>query len=131
MTGRNKSKNTEVAGENKEKPIPAYLKEDYPYKVKKEPITAPDSIKPIGVLYEIRCPQCEMSIRSQGENIKPAYEKMMNGVELKNEDGTTHIEGGKGCIACGNRNLVIMEVDMSKAAETTTEFEAKIETENK
>ena len=39
---------------------------------------------------------------------------MMNGVEVKNEDGTTRIEGGKGCIGCGNRDLVIREVDTSK-----------------
>ena len=31
-------------------------------------------------------------------------------------DGTTRIEGGKGCLGCGNRDLVIRKVDMSKMA---------------
>ena len=41
----------------------------------------------------------------------------MNGVEVKNDDGTTRIEGGKGCIGCGNKELVVKMVDMSRMAE--------------
>lgn len=111
--------------EKKEKPIPAYLREDYPYKAVGEPITDLDSLEQHGVLYEIKCPKCEMSIRTQGCNIKSTYERMMLGVEVKNNEGTTHIEGGKGCIGCGNRNLIIREVDMSKMAEVRAAMENK------
>ena len=90
------------------------MRDDYPYKAIGEPITDLDSLVQTGVLYEIKCPKCEMSIRSQGCNIKPTYERMMNGVEVKNDDGTTRIEGGKGCIGCGNKELVVKMVDTSK-----------------
>lgn len=120
-----KKKNEPVKEPVAQKPTPAYLREDYPYPAVGEPITDLDSLVPTGVLYEIKCPQCEMSIRSQGVNIKPTYEKMMNGVEVKNDDGTTRIEGGKGCIGCGNRNLVIKAVDMSRMAEVKSAREAK------
>ena len=103
-----------VVEQSKEKPTPAYLREDYPYKAIGEPITDLDSLVPTGVLYEIKCPKCEMSIRSQGVNIKSTYERMMNGVEVKNEDGTVRVEGGKGCIGCGNKELVVKKVDTSK-----------------
>ena len=106
-----------VAEQPKEKPTPAYLREDYPYKAIGEPITDLDSLVQTGVLYEIKCPKCEMSIRSQGCNIKSTYERMMNGVEVKNEDGTVRVEGGKGCIGCGNKELVVKMVDMSRMAE--------------
>ena len=130
MFGKKKeNKISPVVEEKKEKPTPAYLREDYPYKAVGEPITDLDSLVPNGVLYEIKCPKCEMSIRSQGCNIKPTYERMMNGVEVKNEDGTTRIEGGKGCIGCGNRELVIKAVDMSKMAEVQAARKAKMEAE--
>ena len=106
-----------VVEQPKETPTPAYLREDYPYKAIGEPITDLDSRVQTGVLYEIKCPKCEMSIRSQGCNIKSTYERMMNGVEVKNEDGTTRIEGGKGCIGCGNKELVVKMVDMSRMGE--------------
>ena len=106
-----------VVDQPKEKPTPAYLREDYPYKAIGEPITDLDSLVQTGVLYEIKCPKCEMSIRSQGINIKSTYERMMNGVEVKNEDGTVRVEGGKGCIGCGNKELVVKMVDMSRMAE--------------
>ena len=99
-----------------EKPTPAYLRDDYPYKAVGEPITDLGSIKDTGVLYEIKCPKCEMSIRSQGINIKSTYERLMNGVE-----------GGKGCIGCGNRELVIREVDMSRMKEVEAARKAKAE----
>lgn len=91
-----------VVEEKQEKPTPAYLREDYPYKAVGEPITDLDSLVPTGVLYEIKCPKCEMSIRSQGVNIKPTYERLMN---------------EKGCIGCGNKELVVKMVDMSRMAE--------------
>ena len=128
MLKKKKAENT-VTEEKKEKPTPAYLREDYPYKAVGEPITDLDTLEPTGVLYEIKCPKCEMAIRSQGCNIKPTYERMMNGVEVKNDDGTTRIEGGKGCIGCGNRELVVKMVDMSKMAEVQAARKAKMEAE--
>ncbi len=37
--------------EKKEKPTPAYLREDYPYKAIGDPIADFDSLEPHGVLY--------------------------------------------------------------------------------
>ena len=53
----------------------------------------------------------------------------MNGVEVKNDDGTVRVEGGKGCIGCGNRELVIREVDMSRMKEVEAARKAKMEAE--
>lgn len=117
MFGKKKEAPAPVAP--KEKPTPAFLREDYPYPAIGEPITDLDKLQPTGVLYEIKCPKCEMSIRSQGCNIKPTYERLMNGVTVKDSDGTERVEGGKGCIGCGNRDLVIRAVDMSRMAEVT------------
>ena len=83
-----------------EKPTPAFLREDYPYKAIGEEITDLNLLEN-GVLYEIKCNQCEMSIRSQGQNIKNTYERMM----AKN-----------GCLGCGNKVLVIKKVDMFSAS---------------
>lgn len=116
MSEQKKAPVAPAAEEKKEKPTPAFLRADYPYPAVGEPITELDSLEPTGVLYEIKCPRCEMSIRSQGCNIKPTYERMMRGVTVKNEDGTTRVEGGKGCIGCGNRALEIRRVDMSRMA---------------
>ena len=129
MFGKKKAAPAPVVEEKKEKPTPAYLREDYPYKAVGEPITDLNTLKDTGVLYEIKCPKCEMSIRSQGINIKSTYARMMDGVEVKNDDGTTRVEGGKGCIGCGNRELVIKEVDMSRMAEVEVERKKKLETE--
>ena len=82
----------------KEKPTPAFLKEDYPYKATGEPIKDLEALEENAV-YEIKCHQCEMSIRSQGKNIKSTYERLKK----------------SGCIGCGNKELVIRRVDMSKA----------------
>ena len=90
-----------VMEEKKEKPTPAYLRDDYPYKAIGEPITDLDSLVQTGVLYEIKCPKCEMSIRSQGCNIKSTYERMIE----------------NGCIGCGNKELVVKMVDMSRMGE--------------
>jgi len=118
-----------VVEEKKEKPTPAYLREDYPYKAVGDPITDLDSLTPTGVLYEIKCPKCEMAIRSQGINIKPTYLRMMDGITVTDEDGTTRTEGGKGCIGCGNRDLVIRMVDMSRMAEVQAARKARMEAE--
>ncbi|GEM_PF-1610242 len=114
-----KAKTTSAASveAKKEKPTPAFLREDYPYKAVGEAITDLDSLTPTGVLYEIKCPKCEMSIRTQGVNIKPTYERMMNGIKVKNDDGSERVEGGQGCIGCGNRELIVKKVDMSRMAE--------------
>lgn len=93
-------------GQPKEKPTPAYLRPDYPYPAVGDPITDINTLEMTGVLYEIKCDQCEMSIRSQGKNIKATYEKLM---------------GGKGCIGCGNRSLTVRRVDMSRARELAKE----------
>jgi len=124
MFGKKKSIPAPMVEDKKEKPTPAYLREDYPYKAVGEPITDLNLLSLTGHLYEIKCNKCDMIIRSQGVNIKSTYERMMNGVEVKNDDGTTRIEGGKGCIGCGNRELVIREVDMSKMAEVQAAREA-------
>lgn len=58
----------------KEKPTPAFLREDYPYKAVGEELTV-DQVED-GVVYEIKCHACEMSIRSQGQNIKSTYERL-------------------------------------------------------
>ena len=81
-----------------EKPTPAYLREDYPYKAVGEAITDLDSLED-GILYEIKCHQCEMSLRSQGQNIKKTYERLKE----------------NGCLGCGNKDLILKKVDMSSA----------------
>ena len=37
--------------------------------------------------------------------------------EKKNEDGSVRTEGGKGCIGCGSRELVVKKIDMTQTAE--------------
>lgn len=120
-----KKQNSPSFEEKKEKPTPAYLKDDYPFQAIGEPIVDLEKLKPNGVIYEIKCLDCEMSIRSQGDNVKSTYERMLNGTTVTAGDGTSHTEGGKGCLVCGSRNFVIREVDMSRA----TEFEAAGKTE--
>ncbi len=95
------------AEEKKEKPTPAYLRHDYPYQVIGDPITDFDSLEPTGVLYEIKCPKCEMSIRSQGVNIKPTYERLME----------------SGCIGCKSKDLIVKKVDTSKMPKRETSAE--------
>ena len=98
MFGKKKETVTPASETPKEKPTPAFLREDYPYKAIGEPITNLDELED-GVVYEIKCHQCEMSIRSQGQNIRSTYERLRE----------------SGCIGCGNKELVIRKVDMSKA----------------
>ena len=52
-----------------EKPTPTFLREDYPFKAIGDAFTELDSLEP-STVYEIKCPDCEMSIRSQGVNKK-------------------------------------------------------------
>lgn len=99
MFGKKKGSVVPVVEEKKEKSAPAYLREDYPCKAIGEPITDPDSLVRTGVLYEIKCPKCEMSIRSQGCNIKSIYEQEMN---------------ENSCIGCGNKEQVLKKVDIGK-----------------
>ena len=95
MFGKKKAEQVEKPAE---KPTPAYLREEYPYKAIGDAITDLDSLES-GVLYEIKCNQCEMSLRSQGQNIKKTYERLKE----------------NGCLGCGNKDLVIKKVDMSAA----------------
>lgn len=88
--------------ETTDKPTPAFLRDDYPYKAVGEAITDMSQVKD-GEIYEIKCHQCEMSIRSQGQNIRDTFERMKN----------------SGCIGCGNKNLVVKKVDMSKTPKKT------------
>ncbi len=81
-----------------EKPRPAFLREDYPYKAVGDAITDLESLEP-STIYEIKCHACEMAIRSQGQNIRDTYERLKE----------------SGCLGCGNKELVIRKVDMSKA----------------
>ena len=82
----------------KEKPTPTFLRDDYPYKAVGDVITDLDTLES-GTIYEIKCPACEMSIRSQGQNIKSTYERMAE----------------TGCIGCGNKELVVRKVNMNTA----------------
>lgn len=95
MFGKKKNESVEKLAE---KPTSAYLRDDYPYKAVGEAITDLDSLED-GVLYEIKCHQCEMSLRSQGQNIKKTYERLKE----------------NGCLGCGNKDLVLKKVDMSSA----------------
>lgn len=116
MIRKMKETTSRGAEEKQEKFTPAYLREDYPYKAIGEAITDLDSLKPTGVLYEIKCLECDISIRSQGCNIKSTYERLMK---------------ENGCIGCGNRELVVKMVDMSKMAEVEADRKAKMEVEKK
>lgn len=98
MFGKKKEPAPPIAETPKEKPTPAFLREDYPYQATGEPIVDLDALEN-GVVYEIKCHQCEMSIRSQGQNIRATYQRLKD----------------SGCIGCGNKELVIRRVDMSKA----------------
>ena len=83
-----------------EKPTPAFLREDYPFKAVGE-VIKPEKLDRLdmGAVYEIKCPACEMAIRSQGVNIKSTFERLQS----------------SGCIGCGNKELVVRAVDMSAA----------------
>ncbi len=94
-----------------EKPTPAYLRDDYPYKAMGDPLTQEqiDALENVGTVYEIWCPTCQMAIRSQGANIRDTYARLT---------------GGSGCIGCGNKELVVRMVDMSAAPQPPREESA-------
>lgn len=93
----NRLNNTETSSTKR---IPSFLQDDYPYKACKEIITQPDSIQP-DLVYEIKCSICEMSIRTQGVNIQSTYKRIVS------KDG---------CIGCGNKDIIIRQIDMTKAS---------------
>lgn len=80
--------------------IPAFLREDYPYRAIGESIND-FSLLSDTELYEIKCNQCQITIRSQGKNIKETYLRLTE---------------GSGCFGCGNKMLIIRKVDMKKPA---------------
>lgn len=80
-----------------EKPTPAYLRPDYPYQAVGDPITDVSTLED-SALYEIKCHQCEMSIRAQGIRIRETYERVKT----------------SGCIGCGNKELVLKKVEKVK-----------------
>ncbi len=86
----------------KEKPTPAYIRDSYPYSSVDEVVSDIDNIETTGALFEIKCPNCKISIRAQGQKIKSTYKRLMS---------------GGGCVGCGNKELIIYEVDMSKIAD--------------
>lgn len=83
-----------------EKPTPAYLRDDYPYKAIGDPIKDLTKLDKSSDVYEIWCDACKTAIRSQGVNIRSTYERLI---------------AGNGCLGCGSKNLVVRLVDMSKA----------------
>lgn len=97
MFGKQKKVEEPVKEQPKEKPTPAYLREDYPYKAVGGTLNVSEVED--GVVYEIWCGNCQMSIRSQGQNIRSQYERLKD----------------SGCIGCGNKELIIRKVDMSGA----------------
>lgn len=88
-----------------EKPTPAYLRDDYPYKAIGDPIEDLTTLDDSSDVYEIWCDNCQTAICSQGVNIRSTYERLM---------------AGNGCLGCGNKELVVRLVDMSKAPKPDT-----------
>ena len=97
MFGKQKKAEEPVVEQKVEKPTPAYLREDYPYKAVGGALEVGE-VEDVAV-YEIWCDKCQMSIRSQGQNIRSQFERLKD----------------SGCIGCRNKELVIRKVDMSKA----------------
>ncbi len=79
-----------------EKPIPAFLKKDYSYKAIDDVIIDMNSLKDKEV-YEIKCSKCEMSLRSQGKNIRSIYNRIKT----------------NGCVGCGNMDLFVRYVEIN------------------
>lgn len=89
---------TSFKNSNSNKPTPAFLLSDYPYQAIGEVVTDLDTLQIEDALYEIKCPECGMSIRAQGDKVKYTYDRLMK---------------SNGCIRCGNRNLEIRKIDMN------------------
>lgn len=79
------------------KPLPAYLLSDYPHQASGEVIADPDTLQSNDVLYEIKCAECGMSIRAQGDKVRHTYDHLMK---------------SNGCIGCNNRRLTIKKIDI-------------------
>lgn len=86
-----------IVEEKKEKTTPAFLRPDYPYQAVGGELK-PDECED-GEVFEIKCKECGMSIRTQGHNINATWERLQK----------------SGCIGCGNNELRIYRVDMNKA----------------
>ena len=84
-----------------EKPKPFYLSDDYPFKAIGNELGANDVLEE-NSLYEIKCPACEASLRTQGVNVKETYNRLAK---------------GQGCLCCGNKELVIKKIDTSAAGD--------------
>lgn len=97
MFGKQKKVEEPLVEQKVEKPTPAYLREDYPHKAVGGALKVEEVVDGVG--YEIWCDKCQMSIRSQGQNIRGQWERLKD----------------SGCIGCGNKNLIIRKVDMSAA----------------
>lgn len=82
---------------NNSKPTPAYLLSDYPYQASGEVIADSDTLQSNDVLYEIKCSECGMSIRSQCDKVRLTYDHLMK---------------SNGCIGCNNRRLTIKKIDI-------------------
>lgn len=95
MIDKKKVKESTVEQQS-QKPTPAFLRADYKYKANGDIITDLNSLNEREV-YEIKCKKCEMSLRSQGQNVRSIYEKLKS----------------VGCIGCGNKEIVIKKLDMS------------------
>lgn len=78
---------------------PAYLGKEYLYPPVGENVNESNLISDANAVFEIKCPSCKMSIRAQGQKIKAIYERL--------------IKNG-GCFGCGEKELKIYKVDMSK-----------------
>lgn len=111
MFGKRKSKvEPEPTPVPEEKPTPAYLRDDYPYKAIGDRIEDLTTLDDSSDVYEIWCDECKTAIRSQGVNIRSTYERLM---------------AGNGCLGCGSKELVVRLVDMSKAPKPDTPQESK------
>lgn len=93
----NKRVNLPMVETNSQKTIPSFLKQNYPYQSLKKRITDPQQIKNTAV-YEIKCNNCETSIRLQGKRIPLIYERIK----------------GFGCLNCGNIDLFLYSVDINR-----------------
>ena len=85
-----------ISGKSSVNKNPSFLRDDYSYKSMGEEIGRLSKLKD-DKIYEIKCNNCEMSVRSQGKNIIEIFERLKE----------------SGCIGCKNKDLVVKMVDMS------------------
>ncbi len=89
-------KDQALTEQHREKPAPAYFRNNYPYKAEREAIADLNELEDATV-YEVKCENCEMSFRSQGQNIRSMSDKMNK----------------TGCIGCGTKEFIVRRVNMS------------------